>query len=133
MHYGEPLDDDNFIKLIRLAFEKGIRTFVTADVYGTGEADTLLGRALEGISRDHYCLVGAVGHDFYQGEREGSKGFPVSPVPLCASRARLQVTSARRPRNRSRVVAPIASTFFCSTIPMTPATRATPSGREWRS
>ncbi|MGH8164569.1 MAG: aldo/keto reductase, partial [Rhodanobacteraceae bacterium] len=76
MHYGEALDDDNFINLIRLAFEKGIRTFVTADVYGAGEADTLLGRALAGISRDHYCLVGAVGHDFYEGEREGSKGFP---------------------------------------------------------
>ncbi|HEY2801385.1 MAG TPA: aldo/keto reductase [Chthoniobacterales bacterium] len=76
MHYGEALEDDQFISLIRLAFEKGIRTFVTADVYGAGEADTLLGRALAGISRDDYCLVGAVGHDFYEGEREGSKGFP---------------------------------------------------------
>ncbi|MGH7935641.1 MAG: aldo/keto reductase, partial [Chthoniobacterales bacterium] len=76
MHYGEALDDDSFIDLIRLAHEKGIRTFVTADVYGRGEADTLLGRALKGITRDSYCLVGAVGHDFYEGEREGSKCFP---------------------------------------------------------
>ena len=28
------------------------------------------------MPRDSYCLVGAVGHDFYQGEREGAKGFP---------------------------------------------------------
>lgn len=76
MHYGESYDDEKFIRLIRFAYEKGIRTFVTADVYGAGEADTLLGRALEGIERDSYCLVGAVGHDFYEGEREGSKGFP---------------------------------------------------------
>ncbi len=76
MHYGEPYDDDKFIGLIRFAYEKGIRAFVTADVYGAGEADTLLGRALEGIRRDSYSLVGAVGHDFYKGEREGSKGFP---------------------------------------------------------
>ncbi len=76
MHYGEAFDDDRFIGLIRFAYDKGIRTFVTADVYGAGEADTLLGRALEGIQRDSYSLVGAVGHDFYEGEREGSKGFP---------------------------------------------------------
>lgn len=76
MHYGEPFDDDRFIGLIRFAYEKGIRTFLTADVYGTGEADTLLGRALKGMPRDSYCLVGAIGHDLYDGEREGSKGFP---------------------------------------------------------
>ena len=76
MHYGEAFDDDHFIGLIRFAYEKGIRTFLTADVYGTGEADTLLGRALKGTPRDSYCLVGAIGHDFYDGEREGAKGFP---------------------------------------------------------
>ncbi len=76
MHFGEPLDDDRFLALVRLAYEKGIRTFLTADVYGSGEADLLLGRALEGIARDSYCLVGAIGHDFYEGQRDGSKGFP---------------------------------------------------------
>ena len=76
MHFGEPIEDDRFVDLIQLAYENGIRTFFTADVYGTGEADSLLGRALEGIARDSYCLVGAVGHDFYEGKRDGSKGFP---------------------------------------------------------
>src|SRR5271155_275139 len=76
MHFGEALDDDRFIGIVRLAYDRGIRTFVTADVYGMGEADTLLGRALEGIPRDTYSLVGAIGHDFYHGKREGSKGFP---------------------------------------------------------
>lgn len=76
MHFGEALDDDRFIALIRRAYEKGIRTFLSADVYGAGEADTLLGRALEGTPRDSFCLVGAIGHDFYNGQRDGSKGFP---------------------------------------------------------
>jgi aryl-alcohol dehydrogenase-like predicted oxidoreductase len=76
MHFGEALEDDRFIALVRLAYDKGIRTFLTADVYGTGEADTLLGRALEGTPRESYCLVGAIGHDFYHGRRDGSKGFP---------------------------------------------------------
>jgi aryl-alcohol dehydrogenase-like predicted oxidoreductase len=49
---------------------------LTADAYGEGEADRVLGRALAEISRDEYCLVGAVGHDFYEGERDGPRGFP---------------------------------------------------------
>ena len=76
MHFGEPLPDERFIELIHLAYEKGIRTFLTADVYGAGEADTLLGRALDGIPRESYSLVGAIGHDFYEGQRDGAKGFP---------------------------------------------------------
>ena len=74
MHFGEPLDDDRLIELLRP--DEHIRTVMTADAYGAGEADALLGHALEGCDRGAYCLVGAVGHDFYEGEREGAKGFP---------------------------------------------------------
>ena len=74
MHFGKPLDDDRLIALLRP--DERMRTVITADAYGAGDADTLLGRALDGVDRDAYCLVGAVGHDFYEGEREGAKGFP---------------------------------------------------------
>jgi aryl-alcohol dehydrogenase-like predicted oxidoreductase len=74
MHFGEPLDDARLTALLRPDHRS--RTVMTADAYGAGEADTLLGRALDGCDRDAYCLVGAVGHDFYAGEREGAKGFP---------------------------------------------------------
>jgi aryl-alcohol dehydrogenase-like predicted oxidoreductase len=76
MHFGEPLEDDRFIGAIRLAYERGIRTFVTSDVYGNGAADEMLGRALAGLPRESYALVGMIGHDFYSGHRDGSKGFP---------------------------------------------------------
>lgn len=76
MHFGEALDDERYCALVRHSYEKGTRTFVTADVYGSGRADTLLGEALKGIPRDSYCLVGMVGHDFYSGLRAGSKGYP---------------------------------------------------------
>ena len=76
MHYGEALDDERLLGLIRTAYESGVKTFVTADTYGTGKADEMLGRALEPFPRDSYCLVGAVGHDIYDGVREGSKGYP---------------------------------------------------------
>jgi aryl-alcohol dehydrogenase-like predicted oxidoreductase len=74
MHFGEPLDDERLAALLRP--DDRVRTVITADAYGAGEADALLGRGLEGVARDSYCLVGAVGHDFYAGEREGAKGFP---------------------------------------------------------
>ncbi|MDX6583550.1 MAG: hypothetical protein QOI10_2734 [Solirubrobacterales bacterium] len=74
MHFGEPIDDERLLALLRPG--DGIDTVITADVYGAGDADALLGRALEGIARDSYSLVGAVGHDFVDGERDGPRGFP---------------------------------------------------------
>jgi aryl-alcohol dehydrogenase-like predicted oxidoreductase len=74
MHFGEPLDDARLEALLRPG--EGIDTVMSADAYGAGEADRLLGKALEGIDRESYCLIGAIGHDFYEGEREGAKGFP---------------------------------------------------------
>ena len=74
MHFGEPVDDDRFAALV--APGGGIDTVITADAYGAGEADSLLGQALAGIPRDSYELVGAIGHDFYEGERDGPRGFP---------------------------------------------------------
>jgi aryl-alcohol dehydrogenase-like predicted oxidoreductase len=76
MHYGKPLDDEHLLGAVRHAWERGIRTFLTADVYGNGAADEMLGRALSGFPRDSYCLVGAIGHDFYKGQRQGAKGYP---------------------------------------------------------
>jgi aryl-alcohol dehydrogenase-like predicted oxidoreductase len=74
MHFGEPIDEARLEALLRPG--DGIDTVLTADVYGQGAADEMVGRALSGIRRDDYCLVGAVGHDFYSGERQGAKGFP---------------------------------------------------------
>jgi aryl-alcohol dehydrogenase-like predicted oxidoreductase len=74
MRFGEALDDERLISL--LTPDESIRTVITADVYGLGAADTLLGRALADTPRDEVCVVGAVGHDFYTGQRDGAKGFP---------------------------------------------------------
>jgi aryl-alcohol dehydrogenase-like predicted oxidoreductase len=74
MHFGEPLSDKRFTALLRPG--AGIDTVITADVYGAGEADLALARALRGIERESYCLIGAIGHDFYDGQRDGAKGYP---------------------------------------------------------
>ena len=74
MRFGEPIYEERLETLLRPG--GGIRTVMTADVYGEGEADRLLGRALAGLPRSEYELVGAIGHDFYTGEREGPRGYP---------------------------------------------------------
>jgi len=74
LRFGETIDAERLEALLRPG--GGIDTVLSADTYGQGEADSLLGRALAGVPRDDYCLVGAVGHDFYEGERDGPRGFP---------------------------------------------------------
>jgi aryl-alcohol dehydrogenase-like predicted oxidoreductase len=74
LRFGEAISEERLEALLRPG--GGIDTVLTADAYGQGEADQVLGRALAGAARDEYCLIGAVGHDFYEGEREGPKGFP---------------------------------------------------------
>jgi aryl-alcohol dehydrogenase-like predicted oxidoreductase len=74
MRFGEPLAEERLRALLRPG--DGIDTVITADAYGAGEADRLLGRALEDLAREHYCLIGAIGHDIYTGARDGAKGYP---------------------------------------------------------
>ncbi|MBK5230679.1 MAG: aldo/keto reductase, partial [Thermoleophilia bacterium] len=74
MRFGVQLDHDRLLALMRP--DEHIQTLITADVYGTGDADKLTGEALSGLPRERYCLVGAIGHDFYSGERQGAKGYP---------------------------------------------------------
>jgi aryl-alcohol dehydrogenase-like predicted oxidoreductase len=74
MRFGEEISRARMRALLRPT--EGLRTVISADVYGSGEADRALGEALRGVDHDSYCLVGAVGHDFYCGHRDGAKGFP---------------------------------------------------------
>ena len=74
MHFGEPLDDQRLEALIRPG--EDICTVVTADVYAEGEADRIVGRAVAGLDRDAYCIASDIGHDFVNGVRQGSSGYP---------------------------------------------------------
>ena len=74
MHFGEPVDDDRLAALLRP--DEGIATVITADTYGAGAADQLLGRALAGVPRSDFAIVGAIGHDFYTGRARRCQGFP---------------------------------------------------------
>jgi aryl-alcohol dehydrogenase-like predicted oxidoreductase len=74
LRFGKAIEPERLEALLRPG--DGIDTVMTADAYGQGEADSLVGRALGGVDRSSFSLVGAIGHDFYEGERQGPRGFP---------------------------------------------------------
>lgn len=61
--YG-PTNDRDSIKAIKKASELGCNFFDSADVYGHGHSEKLLGEALEG-ERGKYIIATKVGGDFY--------------------------------------------------------------------
>jgi aryl-alcohol dehydrogenase-like predicted oxidoreductase len=74
LRFGEPIPEERLEALLRPG--AGISTLITADAYGAGDADRVLGRATAGVPRAEYRVVGGIGHDFYEGERDGPRGFP---------------------------------------------------------
>lgn len=63
--YG-PTSDKESVEALNRAVELGLNFFDTADVYGRGHSEELLGKTLKG-KRDRVILAAKVGADFYQG------------------------------------------------------------------
>lgn len=76
-------DEKAGIEAVRTAYGLGITTIDTAPIYGFGKSEKLVGRAMNGISRDRYQLLTkfgmnweSEGGEFYI-ETEDSNGNPV--------------------------------------------------------
>jgi len=65
--WGE-VDDDESAAALRRAFELGVTFFDTADVYGTGHSEEVLGRALAG-HRDEVVIATKFGNAFDAAQR----------------------------------------------------------------
>ncbi len=50
--HGGQVGEDTAIQCVRAALDEGVTTFDTADVYHQGAAETVLGKALQGVRRD---------------------------------------------------------------------------------
>jgi len=61
--WGEQSKDDAMAAM-RLAFDKGINFFDTADAYGDGYAETVLGEAIKGLPRDELVIATKVFNHF---------------------------------------------------------------------
>ncbi|MBM7605503.1 voltage-dependent potassium channel beta subunit [Metabacillus crassostreae] len=55
--YGASTDKEKAIKTIETAYDIGINSFDTANVYATGESEKVVGEALAKYSRDSYVLA----------------------------------------------------------------------------
>jgi aryl-alcohol dehydrogenase-like predicted oxidoreductase len=74
------VDDDVSVAAIRTALDAGVRLFDTADVYGCGHSERVLGRALRG-RRDDAVIATKGGLLFDEQTRSGS-GVDASPAAL---------------------------------------------------
>jgi aryl-alcohol dehydrogenase-like predicted oxidoreductase len=54
--HGSQVESDAAIKCVRTAYDLGITTFDTADVYAATKAESVLGKALKGVKRESYEL-----------------------------------------------------------------------------
>jgi aryl-alcohol dehydrogenase-like predicted oxidoreductase len=61
--WGE-VDNERSVCLLRMAHERGINYFDTADTYGSGKGETLLADAF-GHMRDEVVISTKIGYDFY--------------------------------------------------------------------
>ncbi|MGA2471431.1 MAG: hypothetical protein ABSG64_12160 [Solirubrobacteraceae bacterium] len=59
MRFGEPVAEDRLVELLTPG--ERVRTVLSADVYGWGQADRLLARSLARLPREAVCVIGAVG------------------------------------------------------------------------
>jgi len=64
--YG-PVNDADSLDALEAAWESGINFFDTADVYGEGHSEELLGTFLKGKHRDQIVIASKGGWDFYHG------------------------------------------------------------------
>ena len=103
---------------LEAAWAGGARLFDTADIYGHGRSERLIGRLVAGVRRDEIVLSSKVG--YFAGTAE--HGF--EPGHMCASRSR-----------RWRTLEPTTWTSTSSTIPTSvPGTDgSTGRPRPWRS
>ena len=63
-------DDTESMKALDTAWECGINFYDTADTYGHGHSETLIGKFLKGKAREEVVIASKAGWDFYHG---GSK------------------------------------------------------------
>jgi aryl-alcohol dehydrogenase-like predicted oxidoreductase len=88
-NFGRRVDEDGTRAVVDAALDAGVTFFDTADIYGTGDSETLLGRILKG-RRDRVVLATKFGKSMGDGaERRGGRDYIRDAVD--ASLARLQV------------------------------------------
>ena len=115
-NFGRRLDVEATRSVVDAAIDAGITLLDTADMYGTGRSEEILGEVLAG-RRDQVVLATKFGH----------RALTWATGPPPAPRAAGPISGARS-STRCAGCAPTTSTFTSCTRP----TRRRPSARPWR-
>ncbi len=73
--WGKRFDDDEAISILKRAFDLGINFYQTADVYGKGKSDRLIGKAFKDM-RDEVIISSMIGYDIYANTQVGHEELP---------------------------------------------------------
>jgi aryl-alcohol dehydrogenase-like predicted oxidoreductase len=88
--HGDQIEAEQAIACVRAAFDEGITTFDTADVYAGGRAETVLGEALAGVRRESYELATKVFWPTGRGQNDRGLGRKHVVESMNASLKRLR-------------------------------------------
>ncbi|NMB67211.1 MAG: aldo/keto reductase [Chloroflexi bacterium] len=58
--FGNQVDEQNSIDIVRAAYDQGVNFFDTADMYAGGQAEVILGKAIRGLPREALVLASKV-------------------------------------------------------------------------
>ena len=73
--WGKKIEDDEAIKMLKRAFDKGINFFDTGDMYGKGKSEKLIGIAFKEM-RNEVVYSSKWGYDMYNAEQIGHNELP---------------------------------------------------------
>lgn len=73
--WGKKIDDDEAVRMLKRAYDLGINFYETADMYGKGKSERLLGQAFKGM-RDEVIYSTKWGYDMYSAEQVGHAELP---------------------------------------------------------
>lgn len=78
--WGKKIEDDEAIKMLKKAYDLGINFFETADMYGKGRSEKLIGQAFKGM-RNEIVYSTKWGYDMYSAEQIGHSELPQKHDP----------------------------------------------------
>lgn len=73
--WGKEIDEDEALRMLRRAYDRGINFFETGDMYGAGKSERLIGRAFRGM-RDEVVISTKFGYVFEGAEQVGHAELP---------------------------------------------------------
>jgi aryl-alcohol dehydrogenase-like predicted oxidoreductase len=73
--WGKKIEDDEAIRMLKRAYDRGINFFDTGDMYGKGKSEKLIGIAFNGM-RNEIVYSSKWGYDMYNAEQIGHTELP---------------------------------------------------------